>query len=67
MKLCVEQRGPLYIGATLTTARGMVVLRRWPWPGNEVGRERHLRAAKTYANSVANVLTCPVEIAEVLQ
>jgi hypothetical protein len=64
MKVTLEPRGPNFIGAVLTTQRGLVVLRRWPWPENAIGREKHLRHAAQYVHQIAWVLACPSEIVQ---
>lgn len=57
-------RTGLYLAVKVETARASMTLRRWPWPPNPTGRERHLRAAMCYGIELAGVLMCPFKIDE---
>lgn len=54
--------GGLYIATMLSSARGSMVLRRWPWPHNEAQRAKHLGDAVRYGESLARLLGCPCNV-----
>lgn len=58
--LRVTRHGALYIQVEIATERGQKCLKRWPWPNDRVGREKHLRHARQYANELCWVLGIPV-------
>lgn len=59
LNVCIASR---YIGITLEDGGDETVLRRFPWPANEHGRQVKLNEASEYAQQVGRVLRCPIYV-----
>ena len=61
MRLRMDREGH-YIRAVIENNDHEAVVRRWPWPNDDRGREVKFNEASEYVNRLAAVLACPVEL-----
>lgn len=61
MEIRVSRIG-VYLAVSIRDLGREVVLRRFPWPNEAIGRRAKRREALAYANAVGKVLLCPIEI-----